>query len=197
MNTWPAICLLILILVTNVLPQLLPRNTIETSSGPVKGNVIFYRGKMVTQYLGIPFAQPPVDDLRFKKPKPVEKSNKVLNADTMPPACIQYIEYPFPWYDFQDGKSEDCLYLNIWVPQTSLLSRTRQLPVMFWIYGGGFTVGSNRKRLYEGQTLASDGQVIVVTINYRMAAFGFLTSGTEDAPGNVGKYTLYERKSLS
>lgn len=189
MKTWLLLMIVLtLTLAWNASSQLFPvfNNDVKTSSGPVRGTEIVFHGRIVKQYLGIPFAKPPVGDLRFKKPQPVERWTKTLVADKMPPACIQYIEYPFPWYDFQDGKSEDCLYLNIWAPKT-LFPLNAKMPVIFWIFGGGFTVGSNRKPIYNGRALAADGKVVVVTINYRMAAFGFLNSGMDSAPGNMGK----------
>lgn len=188
----PSLFLLLFVWCTNIAVIRSGRHAsiIMTSSGPVQGSATeLHDGHRVDQYLGIPFAEPPVGEFRFKRPRPVIKQSKIILADTMPSACIQYTEYPFPWYDFQDGKSEDCLYLNIWVPQTfhGKFSKSRKIPVMLWIYGGGFTIGSNRIKDYDGQTLASEGDVIVVTINYRMGVFGFLTSGTKEAPGNVGK----------
>ena len=104
----------------------------------------------------------------------------------MPPACIQYSVFPFPWYDFEDGKSEDCLYLNMWVPESK--GSNDKKTVMFWIYGGGFAYGSIRKPVYDGRALAAVGDVIVVTINYRLGAFGFFTTNTDAAPVNNGKY---------
>lgn len=167
-------------------------NDVQTTSGPVRGTRIFFEGSAVKQYLGIPYAKPPVGELRFKRPEPVERRRQTYAANMMPPACVQYTAYPFPWYDFQDGKSEDCLYLNMWVPDKLLSGLLSDYSTMFWIYGGGFSVGSNRKEIYEAQALAAKGNVIVVTINYRMGAFGFFTSETDEAPGNVGLYDMVE-----
>lgn len=106
-------------------------------------------------------------------------------ATSEPPACIQYTENPFPWYDDKPGKSENCLFLNIWTPSNV----TPEVPkaVFFYIFGGGFFVGSTRSTFHSGEALAALGDIIVVTVNYRLGSFGFLYSGSSDAPGNVGK----------
>nr|UXX52857.1 carboxylesterase 1 [Pardosa astrigera] len=182
---------LVLLFVWNTNSQFF-RNDIQTTSGPIRGTRVYFAGRTLKQYLGIPYAKPPVGQLRFKKPEPVERRCETYFADKMPPACIQYTEYPFPWYDLQDGKSEDCLYLNIWVPDGLLSGFYEKYSVMFWIHGGGFTFGSNRMQIYEGQALAAMGDVVVVTINFRLGVFGYLTSGTEEAPGNAGVYDMVE-----
>ncbi|GIX73517.1 acetylcholinesterase-1 [Caerostris extrusa] len=161
---------------------------VETTSGPIQGFISELNNKAVKAFLGIPFAQPPVGDLRFKKPKPVQPWTDTLQATEMPPACIQYTECPFPWYDDMPGKREDCLYLNIYTP--IIATKGIKLPVMFWIHGGGFTVGSSRLDLYDPRALVQEGDVIVVTFNYRVDCLAFWTSNTEDAPGNVGVYDM-------
>lgn len=107
-------CLLILFLVwtSNSQPQ---PGVIQTSCGRIKGSPLNVNGRRVYQYLGIPYAEPPVGDLRFKKPKPIRPWSQTLIANKMPAACIQYTSYHFPWRDTQRNKSEDCLYLNVWV----------------------------------------------------------------------------------
>ncbi|GBM49428.1 Acetylcholinesterase [Araneus ventricosus] len=158
---------------------------IDTLSGPVQGFFTYLHEDPVEVFLGIPFAEPPIGNLRFQKPKRVKPWNGTLLATNIPPACVQYTPYPFPWADNLPGQSEDCLYLNIYVPTDR--KKGSKLAVLFWIYGGGLTYGSNRMDIYDARPLAILGNVIVVTINYRLGAFGFLTSNTEDAPGNVGK----------
>ncbi|CAL1278833.1 unnamed protein product [Larinioides sclopetarius] len=98
---------------------------------------------------------------------------------------MQHTEGPFPWYDDTSGKSEDCLYLNIFTPFYA--TNKSRLAVIFWIYGGGFTLGSNRMDVYDARPLAERESVVVVTVNYRLGLFGFLTSNTNDAPGNMGE----------
>ncbi|KFM71196.1 Cholinesterase, partial [Stegodyphus mimosarum] len=159
---------------------------VKTKNGLVRGTTVQFENIQIQAFFGVPFAEPPVGELRFRKPRPVKEWSGVRDATKMSPACIQFSFYPFPWYDFKDDKSEDCLYLNIW-----LLAKTRasdRKAVMFWIYGGGFTVGSITKPEYDGRLLTFAGDVIVVTVNYRMASLGFLYSGSDEAPGNVGMY---------
>ncbi|KAF8763487.1 Acetylcholinesterase-1 like protein [Argiope bruennichi] len=161
---------------------------VDTYSGPVQGFLNYVDEDPVEIFLGIPFAEPPIGNLRFKKPRPVKAWTETLEATNMPPACVQYMEYPFPWVDHLPGKSEDCLYLNIYAPADA--KNGSNLAVLFWLFGGGFTYGSNRMEVYDASALATYGNVIVVTINYRLGVFGFLTSNSEDAPGNAGMYDM-------
>lgn len=123
---------------------------IQTSSGRIQGSLLNVNGQRVYQYLAIPYAQPPLGDLRFRKPQPIQPWSGTLRANIMPPACIQHAVHPFPWYDFKHGKSEDCLYLNMWVPETKNETKKKK-SVMFWIHGGGFVYGSIRKPVYNGK----------------------------------------------
>jgi para-nitrobenzyl esterase len=117
-------------------------------------------------YRGIPFAAPPVGELRWKAPQPAVKWQGVLKAEAFGPACLQnnaaIANLAKP--------SEDCLYLNVWTPATRAGER---LPVMVWIHGGGFTAGSPPERLYHGEAIAKKG-VVVVTVAYRLGVFGFM-----------------------
>ncbi len=114
-------------------------------------------------YLGIPFAEPPVGALRFKSPKPIaKKSDEIVNASEFGPACLQS--------GTQKSQSEDCLNLNVFAP----LNATG-LPVLVWVFGGGFTDGSNSMDLYDGRNiLTRSPKFVVVSINYRLNSFGFL-----------------------
>ncbi|KAG8180118.1 hypothetical protein JTE90_012133 [Oedothorax gibbosus] len=153
-------------------------------------------GTPVNVFLGIPYAHAPVGDLRFKRPKFLERFKTPFDAVKMPPACPQYSKQPFPWYDSEPGQSEDCLYLNIWSPNITDIDEERR-PVKVYVHGGGwFETGSNRMGYYDGYGEALDTKdengnsrkdgVVVVTINYRLGPLGFLSSGTADAPGNTG-----------
>lgn len=111
-------------------------------------------------YKGIPFAAPPVGDLRWRAPKPVAHWDGVRNTDKFSPTCMQ---------GSGNGSSEDCLYLNVW---TAAKSANEKRPVMVWIYGGGYYTGSGSQPMYDGEALAKKGAVIV-TLNYRLGLFGF------------------------
>ena len=117
----------------------------------------------LTVYRGIPFAAPPVGDLRWRAPQPAAKWDGVRQADKFAPGPIQGGNPP-------SGKSEDCLYLNIWTPAKSASDR---IPVLVWIYGGGFGAGSTSERNYSGENLARKG-VVLVSIAYRVGQLGFL-----------------------
>jgi para-nitrobenzyl esterase len=122
----------------------------------------------VHAFLGIPFAAPPVGDLRWRAPQPVEPWTGVLDATAPGPVAIQTID--LRPVDARAKQSEDCLYLNIW---TTTVDPTALQPVMVWIHGGGFINGSGSAPMYDGAELAKRG-VTVVNVNYRLGAFGFL-----------------------
>ena len=119
-------------------------------------------------FKGIPFAEPPVGNLRWREPMPVKDWKGIRAADAYPPACAQ----ANAGWNAPDAKSskEDCLYLNVWTPTWPPKSR---YPVMLWIHGGGNAAGSGSGPLFDGESLASHG-VVVVTIQYRLGMFGFL-----------------------
>ncbi len=124
----------------------------------------------VRVYKGVPFAAPPVGDLRWRAPKPAADWSGVRKADQFSATCMQT---PYPEGSLYRSEpqpvSEDCLYLNIW---TAAKSASDKRPVMVWIHGGAFTRGSGSTPVYDGDTLAQKG-VVVVTINYRLGIFGF------------------------
>jgi len=117
-------------------------------------------------YKGIPFAAPPVGNLRWRAPQPVARWEGVRKADQMSPICMQGAGG-----GGAQQVSEDCLYLNVW---TAAKSASERRPVMLWIYGGGYNTGSAAQPDYDGEALAKKGAVIV-TINYRLGAFGFFS----------------------
>ena len=155
---------------------------IETPSGPVRGyredlNENFY----VHRFIKIPYAEPPVGNLRFRKPNPIGKWSEVQGVpEKYGPACMQQdlgLEL-----EFKPENSEDCLHVNVYVPGE--VARGRRLAVMVYIYGGGFVFGCAGE--YRGQRLAAHGDVIVVTFNYRLGLFGFLNLLDPVAKGNYG-----------
>ena len=136
----------------------------------------------VAKFLGVPFAAPPVGDLRWKEAQPVAKWSGARAADKFSPACFQKVTKTIP------SVREDCLYLNVWTPAQS---KNEKLPVLFWVLGGGYQNGSAGNPLYDGEALAKKG-IIVVNFNFRVGAIGFLAHPalTAEAPyhssGNYG-----------
>ncbi|HTR54740.1 MAG TPA: carboxylesterase family protein, partial [Kofleriaceae bacterium] len=133
--------------------------TVTTDSGDVHGKQV---GQM-REFLGIPYATPPVGDLRWRVPQPPAHWSKPLEATAYGNECAQTLSYAGPSYD------EDCLYLNVWVPPGA-----HDLPVMVWLHGGAFIFGSGGDKWYDGTQLASQ-DVVIVTLNYRLGALGFMT----------------------
>jgi para-nitrobenzyl esterase len=135
---------------------------VKIESGMVQGTV--EDGLYV--YRGIPYAAPPLGDLRWRSPQPAPKWQGVLAANAFGRACIQ----SNPAIANLPAPSEDCLCLNIWTP---IKHAEKRLPVMVWIHGGGFIAGATAEQLYHGEHIAKKG-VIVVTIGYRLGILGFL-----------------------
>ncbi|MGE4605796.1 MAG: carboxylesterase/lipase family protein, partial [Myxococcota bacterium] len=130
-------------------------------------------------FLGIPFAKPPVGELRFRAPEPPDPWSGVLEASGFRRSAPQG-ESALPGMSVGET-SEDCLYLNVFSPQAGTGAR----PVLFWVHGGGFTAGSASQDLYDGGPLATRGDVVVVTINYRLGALGYLSLDGVDS--NIGQ----------
>ncbi|XP_029846571.3 acetylcholinesterase-1 [Ixodes scapularis] len=165
---------------------------VETPSGAVMGNRVHHKGKDVDVFYGIPYAKPPLGEYRFKKTYPVDPWSGVLNATVEPSACVQVSVNVgelkrAPLLDVLQVKnsSEDCLKLSIWRPATCQRG-CKKLPVFAFIYGGAFVIGDASLFLYDGVNFAASTEIVYVTFNYRLGVFGFLNSGTEDAPGNMG-----------
>src|SRR5262249_23629849 len=146
----------------------------------------------VTAYLGIPFAAPPVGDLRWRPPQPAPHWDGVRKADQFGTSCMQnQARSRLPWTEefmTQNAISEDCLSLNVW---SAARNANAKLPVMFWIYGGGFNEGSSAIAVYDGAELARKG-VVIVSVNYRVGPLGFLVhpeltkESEHHASGNYG-----------
>ncbi|MBV9158550.1 MAG: carboxylesterase family protein [Acidobacteriaceae bacterium] len=166
---------------------------------PVKGGVVAGvpgRDPSITVFKGIPFAAPPVGDLRWREPKPVIAWTGVRKLGDFGASCIQTIRNELmPWtYEFMTHNqiSEDCLYLNVWMPAKSA---TEKRPVFVYVYGGGFNSGSGAVPLYDGEGLAKKG-LVVVTFNYRVGVFGFLALPelTRESPHHAsGNYGLLDQ----
>uniref|UniRef100_A0A1B6C5A2 Carboxylic ester hydrolase n=1 Tax=Clastoptera arizonana TaxID=38151 RepID=A0A1B6C5A2_9HEMI len=150
--------------------------------GKLRGKYVITRdGRQVFAFLGVPFAQPPIGELRFKSPQPPTSWTGVRNATSDGHPCVQNNLLNYLSREVTFG-SEDCLYLNVFTPT---LSRTAKLPVMVYIFGGGFTSGSPTSDLY-GPDYFLDHDVVLVVINYRNGPLGFLSTEDEHSPGNYG-----------
>jgi len=162
-------------------PQPQDLSQVNVEGGLLQGTV----ENGLTVFKGIPFAAPPVGELRWKAPQPVEKWDGVKQATEYASSPYQPGEPPY-------GKSEDCLYLNVWTPAKSAKEK---LPVMVWIYGGGFSFGTTAHPVTDGENLAKKG-VVVVSIAYRVGQLGFLAHPELSAenPDNVsGNYGLLDQ----
>jgi para-nitrobenzyl esterase len=160
-------------------------DVVKTDKGDVEG--FSSKDGKVRIFEGIPFAAPPVGDLRWREPQPAANWNGVKQANEFGPRCMQ--AHIYSDMIFRDkGPSEDCLYLNVWTPTSPPGAR---LPVMVWIYGGGFAAGASSEPRQDGENLARKG-VVVVSMNYRLTIFGFFAvpelakESEHHAAGNYG-----------
>ncbi|KAE9550660.1 hypothetical protein FO519_006121 [Halicephalobus sp. NKZ332] len=160
---------------------------VQLKYGKIRGQESIFLHKRVRSYLGVPFAEPPVGDLRFRPPLPKRPWNGTVDASTFAPACFQgrdtYNEsfWGSEMWNANTPVKEDCLYMNIWAP-----AEANNLTVMVWLFGGGFYSGSPSLILYDGKALALTANVVVVNINYRLGPFGYLYFDHPEAPGNMG-----------
>ena len=193
MRTGVSIGLVLLLFVAQVSAQALLETS--TQAGKVKG--IGNADRTVTSFKGIPFAAPPVGDLRWQAPQPVKPWSGVLTCDQFSASPIQNKPAPFAMWTEEfiappEPLSEDCLYLNVWTPAKSTKEK---LPVLMWIYGGGFVSGSSACAVYDGEALAKQG-IIFVSINYRVGVFGFFSHPdlTQESGKNAsGNYALMDQ----
>lgn len=166
---------------------------VKTENGLVNG----YKTGEITIFKGIPFAAPPVGDLRWKAPQPVKNWTGVLKCEKFSASPMQSKPVPFMMWTEEfitppDNLSEDCLYLNVWTPAKS---SKEKLPVFVWIYGGGFNSGSAACAVYDGEEMAKKG-IIFVSFNYRVGVLGFMAHPelTAESPNKVsGNYGLLDQ----
>ncbi|XP_071515946.1 acetylcholinesterase-like isoform X2 [Panulirus ornatus] len=167
---------------------------VQTKSGLLRGFRRNVFGKNLDSFYGIPFAKPPVGDLRYKKPVPIDPWPGILDTVKLPNTCVQE---PFNYFPGFVGEqmwnpntelSEDCLYLNIWAPAHLREPGAEPTEVLVWIYGGGYMGGTSTLEIYDADIMASVNNFIVASMQYRCGAFGYLYLDMEDAPGNVGMY---------
>ena len=157
---------------------------VQTVTGTLRGQVESDH----RLFAAIPYAAPPVGALRFRPPAPPPAWDGIRDATKPGPRCIQD---PSADPEFGKQSDEDCLSLDVWTPAMKGAPR----PVMVWIHGGSFTGGSGK--IYDGRWLVSRGDVIVVTINYRLGTLGFLAHPALGPPGDVGNYGLQDQQAAS
>ncbi|XP_008048828.1 carboxylesterase 3 isoform X2 [Carlito syrichta] len=182
-------CLLLAFPATATRPKV-AQPEVETTLGRVRGRQVDVKGTdhLVNVFLGIPFAQPPLGPHRFSAPRPAQPWEGVRDASIAPPMCLQDVERMDNNRFMLNGKhqifsiSEDCLVLNIYSPAEATTGGRR--PVMLWIHGGSLSVGAATS--YDGSALAAYGDVVVVTVQYRLGVFGFFSTEDEHSPGNQG-----------
>ncbi|XP_069123063.1 fatty acyl-CoA hydrolase precursor, medium chain-like isoform X2 [Argopecten irradians] len=155
--------------------------TVRAPAGPIRGIAIQNRDRSVYQYRNIPYAKPPIGDLRFRKPVPYGSWTDVLDATSFGPSCIQDPKYISKLLE-NTQMSEDCLQLNVYTPYNA--SPANRKSVMIWIHGGGYLAGQGPR--YNASNLAYVGDVIVVTVNYRLGLLGFLSTMDNASLGNYG-----------
>ncbi|WP_428328742.1 carboxylesterase/lipase family protein [Mucilaginibacter sp.] len=169
-------------------------DTVQIASGTISG--VRSTASEVVAFKGIPFAAPPVGDLRWKAPQPVKPWQGVKKCDAFGPSPMQNKPVAFMVYtpEFlipEKPISEDCLYLNVWTKA----NQGAKKPVFVWIYGGGFVSGGTAVPIYDGESLANKG-IIFVSIPYRVGAFGYLVHPalTKESPNKAsGNYALMDQ----
>lgn len=178
---------------------------VSTDKGRVRGLRLPVPGgsEYVGAFLGIPYAKPPLNLLRFQQPEPAEAWKGIRDATQYSNSCFQIPDMLYPGFlgaemwNPNTRISEDCLYLNVWTPSTDLQNRAKPLvPVMVWIYGGGFCTGTASLEMYNGRFLSHSQQVVVVSMNYRVGPLGFLSlPESKSIKGNAGLFD--QRLALS
>ncbi|HVY76525.1 MAG TPA: carboxylesterase family protein [Puia sp.] len=160
---------------------------VKVQSGVLEG----INASGILMFKGVPFAQPPVGDLRWREPQPVRPWSGIRKADHFGPRAMQLPLFS----DMQfrsDGMSEDCLYLNVWTPAKTEADR---LPVLVYFYGGGLVAGDGSEYRYDGESMARRG-IVTVTVNYRLSVFGFFSHPelTRESPHHAsGNYGLLDQ----
>lgn len=169
--------------------KLMAADRVHTDAGVLEGTAS--SDSKIREFKGVPFAAPPIGELRWKAPQPVPSWTGVRKAVGFGSRCMQGSIYSD--MIFRDkGISEDCLYLNVWTPASSADAK---LPVMVWIYGGGFAAGAASEPRQDGENLARKG-VVVVNLNYRLGVFGFFSHpdlAKESGHGASGNYGLLDQ----
>jgi para-nitrobenzyl esterase len=190
MSTFKFIVLAILLSPLAIMAQVDPTLIVKTADGTIEG---VKETSTVRSFKGIPFAKPPVGELRWKEPQPADKWTDIKKADKFGANAMQ--KQPFGDMGFRSsGMSEDCLYLNVWAPANPT---KKKLPVLVYFYGGGFVAGDASERRYDGEKMALQG-IVTLTVNYRLGAFGFMAHPelTKESPNHAsGNYGLLDQNA--
>jgi para-nitrobenzyl esterase len=173
----------------------LPITLATTKAGKVSG--VLSADKSVASFKGVPFAAPPVGELRWREPQPVKPWSGTLPCEKFSASPFQNKPAPFAMWTEEfiappEPLSEDCLYLNVWTPAKT---GKEKLPVLVWIYGGGFVSGSSACAVYDGEALAKQ-RIIFISINYRVGVFGFFSHpelSKESKNKASGNYALMDQ----
>lgn len=174
-----------------------PGDPVQLESGKVEGKLL---ASGVKAWLGIPYAAAPVRELRWREPQPVPPWSGTFHADRLGPECIQPLRRKnLNHYFGEEATSEDCLFVNVWAPAEAkggaAAAGATRLPVVVFVYGGGFTLGSSGMAMYGGEKLAAKG-VVFVGFNYRVGILGFLSHPelTAESPrGTSGNYGFLDQ----
>eukprot|EP00095_Tigriopus_kingsejongensis_P006002 maker-scaffold505_size153196-snap-gene-0.26 protein:Tk06002 transcript:maker-scaffold505_size153196-snap-gene-0.26-mRNA-1 annotation:"ace1 type acetylcholinesterase" len=164
---------------------------VETNKGKIRGVTLkSATNKDVDVWYGIPYAQPPIGNLRFRHPRPIDAWPGIKETTKLPNSCVQIYDTAFPGFfgsemwNANTPLSEDCLYINVAVPRP----HPKNSAVLVWFYGGGYYSGSSTLDVYDMRVLASEENIILVSFQYRVASLGFLFFDTEDVPGNAAMF---------
>ncbi|XP_077563330.1 acetylcholinesterase-like [Haemaphysalis longicornis] len=164
---------------------------VRIEEGLLAGKRLTVLEKQVDAFLGVPYAVPPVGNLRFERPQPAHAWENTLQATSKPPPCRQ-LDMPFvagTRLNYANASTEDCLYVNVWRPSASCPrseSCEAKLPVIVFIHGGAFQWGDSGLFIVDPSVFVAQSDVVFVTFNYRVSLFGFLSAKNPDLPGNVG-----------
>ena len=181
----------VVLALTLALPVVAQNPQVAISNGQLEGTFNATTG--INSYKGIPYALPPVGNLRWKAPQPPANWSGVLKADHFSHMPMQKRIYSDMIFR-ADTMSEDCLYLNVWTPAKSAYAR---LPVLVYFYGGGFSAGDGSEARYDGESLAQKG-IVTVTVNYRLGIFGFFAHpelSAETSYHGSGNYGLMDQSA--
>ncbi|WP_027065146.1 carboxylesterase/lipase family protein [Maribacter sp. Hel_I_7] len=187
MKNFQVLCFTLLIISINTIAQETNSFPVQVTieNGTIEGNYDTHSG--IQRYFGIPFAQPPIGDLRWKAPQPVKNWEGIKETKEFGPRPMQTMVFG-DMKSRSKGVSEDCLYLNVWTPANR---NTKDLPVLVYFFGGGNVAGDASEPRYDGESMAKEG-IVVVTTNYRLNIFGFFAhpelsaEASYNASGNYG-----------